>query len=94
CPWLLPILLIIFFLIALKSRYVSLSSLISASLTLIATITLCLIGYDPVLGLEIDLYFPLFSFLMMMIIFFRHKENIDRLRNHSEKKFSFPKKTE
>ena len=89
CPWLLPILMVAFFSIVITSRYVSLGSLLSAVLTLIASIILYIVGIDPLLKLPIDYYFPIFCTLILLIIFFRHNENIKRLFNRTENKFKF-----
>jgi glycerol-3-phosphate acyltransferase PlsY len=95
CPWLLPILIIIFFIITLSSKYVSLGSLLTAIITLISSFILYFIGYDPILNLNIDIYFPIFTIAMMLIIFYRHHENISRLRKKSENKINinFRKRT-
>jgi glycerol-3-phosphate acyltransferase PlsY len=84
CPWLLPVLLIIFGIITISSRYVSLGSLISSGITLVFSLILFLYGSDPLLGKDINFDFPLFCFLLMLIIFFRHRENIVRLARHQE----------
>ncbi|HEY8395901.1 MAG TPA: glycerol-3-phosphate 1-O-acyltransferase PlsY [Bacilli bacterium] len=86
CPWLLPLLIAIFYTIVLASSYVSLSSLLSAIITLIASLILYAIGYDPVFNLPINYYFPVFCLLIVLIIFYRHRENIDRLKRKTENK--------
>lgn len=86
CPWLLPVLLVVFGIITLSSRYVSLGSLISSCMTFAISIVLFLIGKDPILQKEISYDFPLFCFLLLLIIFFRHQENIARLIKHEENK--------
>lgn len=86
CPWLLPALILVFFIIVLSTRYVSVGSLLSAILTFIASMILYLIGYDPVFGFPINIYFPIFCALIVLIIFYRHYENIVRLKHKRENK--------
>lgn len=89
CPWLLPILMVAFFSIVLSSRYVSLGSLLSAGITFAISLILYAIGKDPVFQLPIDYYFPIFCALILLIIVFRHQENIERLMNKTENKVKF-----
>lgn len=86
CPWLLPVLILFFFIIVALTRYVSLGSLLSAIFTLISALILYIIGYDPVFGYPINYYFPIFCVLIVLIIFYRHYENIVRLKNKKENK--------
>ena len=85
-PWLLPALLIFFGIITISTRYVSVGSLFGATITFIASIILHLVGFDPILNKTIGYDFPLFCFLILILIFYRHRENINRLIHKEENK--------
>ncbi len=76
-PLMVPFLIIIFYLVALKWKYVSLGSLTAAALM---PVFLCLAGYSIV-------YVNL-SLAIGCLIFYRHRGNIKRLREGTEKKVS------
>lgn len=75
------ILLTVFAIIVAISRYVSLGSCIAGSLYPIAVLVFSFIEKSPCPWLNF-----LFSFLMALTIIFMHRENIKRLKNHTEKK--------
>lgn len=75
------ILLSIFAIIVALSRYVSLGSCIAGSLYPIAVLVFSFIEKSPCPWLNF-----LFSALMALTIVFMHRENIKRLKNHTEKK--------
>ena len=74
------IFLICWLIIALISKYSSLSSLISS---LIASIFFIFINSNPYIGF--------FLFYLFIIILFKHRENIKRLLNKTENKIKFSK---
>lgn len=82
---------VIFVFLVIMTKLVSLSSLISAGLTLIGAFILFWVGFDPIFKLPIDWYFPFFHSLIYLIIIFRHRDNIKRLINHQEQPFYFKK---
>jgi glycerol-3-phosphate acyltransferase PlsY len=76
-PLVVPFSIIIFVLVAMKWRYVSLGSLTASALM---PIFLCVLGY-PIAYVNLSL-------AMGCLIFYRHRGNIERLREGSEKKIS------
>jgi len=76
-PLMVPFLIIVFFLVVLKWKYVSLGSLTAAALM---PVFLCLAGY-PIVYVNVSL-------VMGCLIFYRHRDNIKRLREGTEKKIS------
>ena len=76
-PLMVPFLIVVFFLVVLKWKYVALGSLTAAALM---PVFLCLAGYSIV-------YVNL-SLAMGCLIFYRHRGNIKRLREGTEKKVS------
>ena len=82
------ILFILFVVIVATTKYVSLGSIVICMLYPIFTYRLALAGIS---GWGIG--FPvIFSFLTAGIVIFMHRENITRLRNHTENKISFSNK--
>ena len=79
--WIMALICLGFFVILVAStRYVSLS-------TICATMLFVAISFIPVFGNTI--YFNIFSFLMAFMIFYKHKENVQRLLSGTENKLSF-----
>ena len=76
-PLVVPFSIIIFVLVVMKWRYVSLGSLTASALM---PIFLCVVGY-PIAYVNLSL-------VMGCLIFYRHRGNIKRLREGSEKKIS------
>ena len=76
-PLVVPFSIIIFVLVVMKWRYVSLGSLTASALM---PILLCVLGY-PIAYVNLSL-------AMGCLIFYRHRGNIKRLREGSEKKIS------
>lgn len=76
------ILLAIFALIVLFSKYVSLASCIAAFLYPFTVLIFGIIEKSPCCLLSF-----LFSGLIAAMIIFMHRENLKRLKNHTEKKF-------
>ena len=76
-PLMVPLAIISFVLVAMKWRYVSLGSLAASALM---PIFLCVAGY-PIAYVNLSL-------AMGCLIFYRHRGNIKRLREGSEKKIS------
>jgi len=76
-PLVVPFSIIIFVLVVMKWRYVSLGSLTASALM---PIFLCVVGY-PIAYVNLSL-------AMGCLIFYRHRGNIKRLREGSEKKIS------
>ncbi len=92
CPWLLVIGLIIFFFVTYLSSYVSLGSLVSASVITIFVIILTIIGQDPIFLKNIDISFAIVSLIALLVIYLRHVSNIKRLYHHEESKIKWGKK--
>jgi glycerol-3-phosphate acyltransferase PlsY len=92
CPWLLIVGMVIFFIILLITKYVSLSSIISTFLVLIITYILAIIGHDPIYDYQYTWHFSLFTTIIFIIVIIRHKSNIIRLINKSENKVSLIRK--
>lgn len=76
-PLVLPCVIVIFVLVVLKWKYVSLGSLTASALL---PIFICVTGY-PVIYADLSL-------IIGCLIFYRHWENIKRLREGVEKKIS------
>ncbi len=77
------ILIVLFIVIVAATKYVSLGSVICCMVYPLVTYKLATWGPG----------FPvLFSFLVAAVVIFMHRENIGRLRNHTENKISFSKK--
>ncbi len=83
------ILLGIFAVVVAISKYVSLGSCIAGTLYPFTVLLFSIMEKSPCYWGNF-----LFSGLMALTIVFMHRENIKRLINHTEKKFSFKKKTE
>lgn len=100
CPILLPIAIVIFFVVFLITKYVSLGSLIGALCMFIGTIIVTAIAgqfsfdnVNPQGNLwAYNLYFIIFSFVIMAIIYIKHSSNIKRLINGNENKINIKKK--
>lgn len=97
CPILLPIAIIAFIITAYASKYVSLGSLVAAVVMFISTIVTSLIfkqfnfsnassSFYPY-----NLWFILFTFLILIVIFIRHSSNIKRLITGEENKVELKK---
>jgi len=85
-PWSIPIVLMIFIIIVAITRYVSLGSIIAA-LSLLA-----LNGYKVLSSETKDYALLILVFLVVVMIIYKHKENISRLRNGKENKITFTKR--
>ncbi len=81
------ILILIFIFILVISKYVSLSSIISAGLAPFITFVFHGLIYDE--PLKYALLYSILSLLMSSVIIYMHKSNIERLKNGVENKFSF-----
>lgn len=92
CPWLLLAGLIVFFTTTYFTRYVSVGSLVGVTFVLISSIVLTVIGTDPFFtDYQYDLYFPIITFIIFLIVVIRHKSNIVRLMNKTESKVNWRK---
>lgn len=85
--------LIIFFIITGIFKYVSLGSIFAASFIMVASIveTILKDGFSNSDQL-INIYFPLGTLILFLIILIRHKSNIVRLIKHQESKVKWTKK--
>ena len=100
CPILLPIAIVIFFVVFLITKYVSLGSLIGALCMFIGTIIVTAIAgqfsfdnVNPQGNLwAYNLFFIIFSFIIMALIYIKHSSNIKRLINGNENKINIKKK--
>jgi acyl phosphate:glycerol-3-phosphate acyltransferase len=79
--WVMALICLGFFVIIVAlSRYVSLG-------TICATILFVILSFIPAFGNTF--YFHMFALLMVLIIIFKHKENIQRLLSGAENKLTF-----
>ena len=79
--WAMALICLGFFVIIVAlTRYVSLG-------TICAAVLFVALSFMPVFGNTF--YFNIFSFLMALVIIFKHKENIQRLLSGAENKLSF-----
>lgn len=80
--WIAAVLeLVLFGIIVAVSRYVSLGSVICAILYPFVTLAFCLIANDPCAVIN-----ALLAGIIGVLIVFLHRENLKRLRTHTEKK--------
>ncbi len=79
----------IFGIVLLSSKYVSLASIIS---TAVYPVTLLIMKYA--LGMDVDGSIIIFSFIVAFGIIYRHKSNIQRLKDGTESKVGSGKKKE
>jgi len=77
---------LVFIVVVVFSRYVSLGSILAALSLLVVTL------YNVFSGANPDYALLILVLLVVAIIIYRHKENIRRLRDGSENKISFTKK--
>lgn len=89
CPWLLLVLLISFLITTHFSKMVSLGSLVSTLVALLIVVILTIIGIDPILNLNVDIYFLIFSIVAVLIIFVKHRQNMIRIAKKSESKVNW-----
>jgi len=86
-PLFLLILIAIFFIVTAITKYVSAGSLAGASGALIGSIILTFVNNGFVdLDQKYNIYFPIGVVIVVVIIFIRHKTNIDRIKNNCESK--------
>lgn len=78
--------LLIFLIVAIGTRFVSLASVMSALFY-----PLILSRIDPWLTGAEGTPYTVFAIIIMVLIVFKHRENIVRLWNHEESKFTFKK---
>lgn len=84
------ILILIFIIVLSISKYVSLSSIISALSAPFVTFSVhCFIHHTD---MKISLLYAVLSLLMASVIIYMHKSNIEHLRNGTENKFSLGSK--
>lgn len=84
------ILILIFIIVLSISKYVSLSSIISALSAPFVTFSVhCFIHHTD---MKISLLYAVLSLLMASVIIYMHKSNIERLRNGTENRFSLGSK--
>jgi len=84
------ILILIFIIVLSISKYVSLSSIISALSAPFATLLVhCFIHHTDI---KFALLYSVLSLLMSSVVVYMHKPNIERLKNGVENKFSFNSK--
>lgn len=78
---------IIFIVSLFCTSMVSLSSMISAVLITLSTIVLPYVA--PVILAKPNWLLTIIAFLVSSFIFYRHKDNIKRIRNHTERRIPF-----
>lgn len=80
---------IVFYVAVKITKYVSLGSLLGASTALIASIIFTLVGrYQQYteMGFK-EIFFPAITIVLVLLIFLRHRTNIEKLKNQTENKF-------
>lgn len=88
-PLLFLIAAVVFYITVRISKYVSLGSLIGASSALVMSVIFTIIGrYEnyTTLGYP-EFYFPLITIALVLLIFLRHRKNIEKIKNQTENKF-------
>ena len=99
-PIIFLITITIFIIIYLIKRIISLASIIATICTIISCIIISLIKGEFLLNLfdtptasiwPMNMWFVIFSILIMFIILIRHKSNIERLKNHTESQYILKK---
>lgn len=99
-PLIFLIAVLSFIIVFLIKRIVSISSIIGATMALISCVTFSLIKHEflqdvfttPETNLwPLNIWFVIFSTLIVLVIFIRHKSNIQRLKNHTESKYELKK---
>ncbi len=98
-PLLIPICILIFLVCKKVTKLVSFSSLLTALITLLIVLSLCIFsGEFLILSLDyyensafwpLNLWFFLFTFLICLIIYLKHIENIKRILNHTEQPINY-----
>ena len=100
CPLLLALAILVFSIVVLISKYVSLGSLCGAFAIWIGTIVVTAIWgnfnfVNIVDGIwQYNLYYIIFTFIMMIIVYVKHHSNIKRLLNGTERKIGKKKTNE
>jgi len=83
----------LFFIVTAIFKYVSLGSIITATYVLISSFVLTFINNGFVdVNQTINLYFPIGTLIMFLIIIIRHKTNIVRIYKHEESKVKWSNK--
>ncbi len=78
--------LLTFFIVKKVCGLVSLGSLISAIVAFIVLLVFAIIGKDPTLNLPVDYISLIIALLTVVLIFVKHKANIQRIVHHEEQK--------
>lgn len=90
CPWLLAAGLIVFFVTVYITKFVSAGSLVATTVVFAITVILAILKQDPFIDrFHYDMYFPLITAVIFIIIFIRHKSNIQRIMARSEAKVNW-----
>ncbi len=98
CIWILLIALLTFFIVTKISKFVSLGSICAAIATLISTFTFSLVSGDFMSSLfttpetkfwPLNLWYTVFTVLIIVIVLIRHKSNIVRISKKEENKVSW-----
>ena len=92
CPMAAPLSFLVFVVIVLITRYVSLGSIIAELSYLLQMFILGQLGLFPLSGTALTEAYVI-SVLAVALSIFKHSSNIKRLIHHEEKKFSIKKKT-
>lgn len=99
-PVIFLITVLTFIIVFLIKRIVSISSIAGAGMALISCVVFSLIKHEFLMDVfttpetkiwPLNIWFVIFSTLIVLIIVVRHKANIERLKNHTESKFELKK---
>ena len=93
CPVAAPLSFLVFVIVVLLTRYVSLGSIIAELSYLLQLFLLGQLGYLPLKGSNLTEAY-IISVLAVALSIFKHSSNIKRLIHHEEKKFTIKKKTQ
>ncbi|MGI6377744.1 MAG: glycerol-3-phosphate 1-O-acyltransferase PlsY [Bacilli bacterium] len=86
-----PICFLTFIGILKKTKYVSLSSMTSSFISVILAFIAPLAKLGLWFDIQYDIVYPLTATMLFIILFFRHSENIKRLKNGVENKITWLK---
>ena len=98
CPYLLPFMILVFFIIKKITKLVSVGSLVSTLICILMVFVASLISGDFLVEVweypnsalwPLNYWAVIFTFLIGVLIFVRHASNIKRILNHTEKPINY-----
>ena len=67
-------------------------SIVGSTFTMLLIIVLAIIKQDPFFDYEYDIFFPIFTAIIYVIVIIRHKANITRLKQKTESQVKWEEK--